>query len=77
MYLNYNKPSLNLNYPKNMGLKKKDVIREKNKLGYPKAWNYMKTKTGGHRLKFSKRQFKKFYVKKIKSNSGYGLGDYY
>lgn len=69
-----------MNYPKNMGVTKKQVIKEKNKMKYPKAWNYMKTKTGGHKLKFSKRQFKKFYVtSKVKSRSDldFGFEDYF
>lgn len=80
MYLTYNKPSLNMNYPKTMKLTKKTVMKERGKMKYPMAWNYMKTKSGGHRLKFSKRQFKKYYVKPKQmeyTNFGYNFRDYY
>jgi len=81
MYLTYNKPSFSMNYPKSMEITKKTVMKERNKMKYPKAWNYMKTKTGGHRLKFSQKQFKKYYLIKPKqvkyTDFGYKFGDYY
>lgn len=75
MFLNYNKPSLVLNYPKKLGITKTEVMKEKKKFKYSKAWYYTSTKSS-HRLKFSEKEFKKKYVIPSKKQS-YGFGDYY
>ena len=73
MYLKYNKPSMIMSYPKGLEITKKAVMQEKKKMKYPMAWNYEKTKTGGHKLKFSKKQFKKYYVSQKPKNSYYNF----
>lgn len=54
-------------YPKNLGYTIADVNRERNKLGYPKAWIIINTKDNII-LQLDDSKFRQHYVKPRKSN---------
>jgi hypothetical protein len=62
------RPKLTLHYPKKLGITKKQVFRERNKLYNPDVWNYSSTKTA-HILKFDKiKARKKLHAGTFKSS---------
>lgn len=57
------KPSLNLKYPKKLGIKRGDVERERKKMNYPTAWKISEDKKNYY-MRASKKILKREIMKK-------------
>ena len=55
-----NNKTLVLHYHKNLGITKTQVMQEKEKMRYPKAWKF-KDELDQFKLVFDKTNFKKYY----------------